>query len=106
VTFLYFTSALNTSKQQICKSTFACGEVTSHNGVLMDSTQCCFCLMNSFFQEYGRTTLLKQKHERRTNSGAVPLMVPKMFFFWNQKCSLFEKNVLFSGTNHDLCLKK
>jgi hypothetical protein len=21
----------------------------------------------------------------------------KMFFFWNQKCSLFEKNVLFSG---------
>jgi hypothetical protein len=27
-------------------------------------------------------------------------------FFWNQKCSLYEKNVLFSGTNHDLFLKK
>jgi hypothetical protein len=25
-----------------------------------------------------------------------------MLFFWNQKCSLFEKNALFSGTNHDL----
>jgi hypothetical protein len=33
-------------------------------------------------------------------------MVPKMFFFSNQKCSFFEKIVLFSGTNHDFCLKK
>jgi hypothetical protein len=46
-------------------------------------------------------TLLKQKHVKRSNSGPVL----KMLFFWNQKCSLFEKNVLFLGTNHDCAWK-
>jgi hypothetical protein len=49
------------------------------------------------------STLLKQKHDKEQIQAQ---MVLNMFFFWNQKSSLFEKNVLFSGTNHVLCLKE
>jgi hypothetical protein len=52
-------------------------------------------------------TLLKQKHEKEQiqvqySNGAKDVL----FLESKQKCSLFEKNVLFSETNHDLCLKK
>jgi hypothetical protein len=56
----------------------------------------------SFSFQFLITTLLKQKHEKRTNSGPVPVPAPlraKDVFF-------LIKNVLFSGTNHELCLKK
>jgi hypothetical protein len=49
---------------------------------------------------------LKTKTRKKNKFRSSTVMVLQMFIFWNQKCSLFEKNVLFSGINHDLCLKK
>jgi hypothetical protein len=50
------------------------------------------------------TCTLKTKIQKKNNFSTV--MVLRMFFFWNPKCSLFDKNVLFSGTIYDLFLKK
>jgi hypothetical protein len=41
---------------------------------------------------------LKTKTRKKNQFRSSTVMVLKMFFFWNKKCSLFEKHVLFSGT--------
>jgi hypothetical protein len=57
--------------------------------------------------KYSKPCTLKTKTRKKNKFRSSTVMVLKMFLFWNQKCSLFEKkNVLFSGTNHDLCMKK
>jgi hypothetical protein len=47
--------------------------------------------------------ILEKLDTKKNKFRSSTVMVLKMFFFRIQKCSLFEKNCLFSGTNHDLC---
>jgi hypothetical protein len=106
----------------ILELVFCCGhnsrgiQKVKYSRKLKNILKCSIQIQNSRRQSFRRfnkipessrklyTPKTKTRNKNKFRSSTV--MVLKMFFFGNQKCSLFEKNVLFSRKNHDLCLKK